>query len=100
MRSPVVVSSFLLLASTASAQLGVTSLSPSMNASNVAPNAPIVVEFDKPVDASTLPPSAPHFHVDGNVTGPIAGTLALENGDQRLRFTPTTPFQAGEIVLV
>jgi len=100
MRRPVAAIFFVFTSSTAFAQLGVTTLSPSMNASNVAPNAAIVVDFDKPVDAASLPPAAPHFHVGGSVTGPIAGTLALENADQRLRFTPAAPFQAGEIVTV
>ena len=100
MRLPAAALVFALFTGNAFAQLGVTSLGPSMNASNVAPNAQIVVDFDKPVDAASLPPSAPHFHIGGSVTGPIAETLALENGDQRLRFTPDDPFQAGEIVTV
>ena len=99
MRTPV-VAFVLLLAAPAAAQLDVLTLSPSMNASNVAPNAQIVVDFDRAVNPATLPPSAAHFHIGGSVTGPIAGTLALENGDQRLRFTPTKPFEAGEIVSV
>ena len=100
MRSPAVALVLSVLAAPAAAQLDVVSLSPGINASNVAPNAQIVVDFDRAVDPATLPPSAAHFHISGNVTGPIAGTLALENGDQRLRFTPTKPFEAGEIVSV
>ena len=90
----------VLLALPARAQLGVVSLSPSMNASNVAPDAPIVVEFDRAVDGSSLPPTTSHFHISGSTSGPIAGTLALENGDTRLRFTPNDPFPAGEVVHV
>jgi len=90
----------LLFALPARAQLGVVSVSPTINASNVAPNAQVVIEFDRAVNPATLPPSAAHFRIFGSVTGPIAGTVALENGNQRLRFTPTSLFQAGEIVHV
>ena len=98
MRSLVLALVPVLFAFPARAQLGVVSLSPAINASNVPPNAQIVVEFDRALNPATLPPSAQHFRVLGSVTGPIAGTVALENGNQRLRFTPTNPFHAGEIV--
>jgi hypothetical protein len=100
MRSLVLALVPVVLALPARAQLGVVSLSPTMNASNVAASTDIVVEFDRAVDAATLPPATSHFHVSGSVNGPIAGTLGLENGDQRLRFTPDEPFAAGEIVNV
>jgi len=100
MRATLAVLVPLLLALPARAQLDVLALSPSMNASNVAPNAQIVVDFDRAVNPASLPPSAPHFHILGGVTGPITGTLTLENGDQRLRFTPSKPFAAGEVVNV
>jgi len=100
MRSLVFALVPVLFALPARAQLTVTSLSPTMNASNVSPNAQIVVEFDRAVNPATLPPSQAHFHISGSVKGPIAGTLALENGNQRLRFTPSSPFEAGEIVHV
>ncbi len=76
------------------------SLTPPINASNVLPAQAIVVDFDRAVNPSTLPPSAPHLHVFGSVSGAIAGTLALENANQRLRYTPTRPFAAGEVVSV
>lgn len=100
MRSLVLALLPVLFALPARAQLGVVSLSPTMNASNVAPDAQIVVEFDRAVDPASLPPTTSHFHIGGSVTGPIAGTLALENGDARLRFTPNDPFAAGEVVNV
>jgi hypothetical protein len=91
----------LLLASSAAAQtLNVVSLSPTINASNVAPNAPIVVEFDRAVNPATLPPFAPHLHVSGSIQGVITGGLTFENSNQRIRFTPTKSFAAGEIVQV
>ena len=75
-------------------------LTPSINASNVLAGQAIVVDFDRAVNPSTLPPSAAHLHVFGSVSGAIAGNLTLENGNQRLRYTPTKPFAAGEIVSV
>jgi hypothetical protein len=80
--------------------LNVVTLSPAINASNVAANAPIVVDFDKAVNPATLPPNAAHLHVFARTSGVIAGNVALENGNQRLRFTPAKPFAAGEIVSV
>ncbi|MFN0008048.1 MAG: FG-GAP-like repeat-containing protein [Planctomycetota bacterium] len=100
MRSLVLAFVPVLFALPARAQITVTSLSPTMNASNVSPNTQVVVEFDRAVNPATLPPNQPHFHISGSVKGPIAGTLALENGNQRLRFTPSGPFEAGEIVHV
>jgi hypothetical protein len=89
---------FLVPAAAQAQTLQVTGLSPSMNASNVSPGAPLVVDFDRAVDPASLPPTTGHLHVFGSITGRIQGVLALENGNQRLRFTPASPFAAGELV--
>ena len=49
----------LLFARPAHAQLTVLSVNPSSNASNIGPLAPIIVELDRAVNTSTLPPSLP-----------------------------------------
>ncbi|MBK7645255.1 MAG: VCBS repeat-containing protein [Planctomycetes bacterium] len=92
------VSSFVIPVSAQAQTLNVVGLSPTMNATNVLPGQALVVDFDRALNPSTLPPNAPHLHLFGSVTGAIAGALTLENGNQRLRFTPTKPFVAGEIV--
>jgi PhoPQ-activated pathogenicity-related protein len=66
----------LLLTSTASAQLTVVSHSPSMNAGNQAPLTDVVVDFDRAVDASSLPPvGRPTFQVFGAQGGTNGVTL-------------------------
>ncbi|HEV8111915.1 MAG TPA: FG-GAP-like repeat-containing protein [Planctomycetota bacterium] len=101
MRTFALVVAPILLALPCGAQtLDVLTLSPTINASNVAPGAPVIVEFDRAVDPASLPPSAAHFHIEGSVSGTIAGAISYENGNQRLRFTPVKPFLAGEIVFV
>ncbi|MCY2960802.1 MAG: FG-GAP-like repeat-containing protein [Planctomycetota bacterium] len=82
----------VLLGQAALAQLTVVSIDPPINAVNRPPNASIVIDFDRAVSAATL--SEVEFY--GNNSGRIAGTLALENADRRLRFTPARPYFAGE----
>ena len=88
--------SLVLLASTASAQLQVVSFSPERHVLNAPRDASIVVEFDRPVNASSL--VFARFY--GSFTGPLQGTVALEGGDKILRFTPTFLLQPGEVVTV
>jgi hypothetical protein len=82
------------LAPSALAQLTVTAINPPLNASNREPNASIVVDFDRALSPFTLS----KFKVYGANSGPIAGTIALENGGLRLRFTPAKPYFAGELI--
>lgn len=84
----------VVLGQVANAQLSVVSVDPALNAVNRAPNTAIVVDFDRAVSPATLS----KFKVYGNHSGRIAGTLVLENANTRLRFTPSHPYFAGEIV--
>jgi len=88
----------LALSVAASAQLTVDSVQPAMNASNVLPNAQIVVTFDRAISLAALPPASGHLRVFGKSTGPAAGTWTLDPGGFAARFTPTEPFAAGEVV--
>lgn len=83
-----------LWASPAAAQLAVTTSSPALNAQNEAPERSIAVDFDRPLDPSTLTA----VRVTGAYVGPAAGAWTLENGARRLVFTPARPFGAGELV--
>ena len=78
----------------ASAQLGVVSIDPPQNANNRAPNDFIVVDFDRPV----MPSSLSNIRIFGNMSGPIAGTQSLENGNTRVRFRPERAYFAGELI--
>jgi len=83
-----------------SAQLSVTSVTPGLHEQNVAPTTEVVVRFDRPVAAASLPPASATFHVFGGGSGPRAGTFALEDSERVVRFTPDEPFAAGEPVHV
>jgi hypothetical protein len=86
----------VLLAPSAAAQLVVVSSDPAINASNVAPNKSIVVDFDRALDPSTIG----NFRVYGNAGGTVPGAIVLENGNQRLRFSPARSYFAGELITV
>jgi FG-GAP-like repeat/Bacterial Ig-like domain len=79
--------------------LTVTSVSPPMH--TAAPyDTDVVIDFDRPLDRGSVTSAPNHVHVFGEATGTKSGTLAFENGDTRLRFTPDQPFSAGETVRV
>lgn len=87
-------------ASTALAQLSVVAVSPTMNASNVSPTATIAIDFDRALAPSSIPPATNDVKVFGSISGPVPGVFALENGNARVRFTPSHRFAAGEVVEV
>ncbi len=82
------------------AELGVVSTQPARHVLNAARDTDIVVDFDRAVDPTTLPPASKTFLVFGRNTGPAAGSFTLESANQRVRFTPVEPFAAGEDVTV
>jgi hypothetical protein len=79
-------------------RLHVVSQSPSPNARNAPRASDVVAVFNQPLRATSL--DAMSFHVFGRWSGVRAGTLRLEAGGRRLRFTPASPFSAGELVHV
>ena len=58
----------------------------------------IVVDFDLPLDSTSLTSST--VAVFGRWSGPRPGTFSLEAGDTRLRFVPADSFSRGEMVTV
>ncbi len=90
----------LLCAGTASAQLQVSSFTPPRNAQNVDPRAEIVIQFDRALDPTSLPPSAPSILIASSIRGALPGTYILENGGTRVRFHPSRACMAGELVQV
>lgn len=87
---------FAFVCERASAQLAVVAVDPPLNSSNRVPNTSIVVDFDRALDPTTLN----RFGVYGSASGPVAGLKTLENGNARLRFSPTRSFFAGETVMI
>ncbi len=84
-------------ACTAEAQLQVISTSPLRNRP-AAPDSSVSITFDRALDPSSIDASS--FRVFGRSSGAKAGTRLLSNGDKTVTMTPSTPFFAGETVLV
>lgn len=78
------------------AQPTVTGSQPASNAIRVARDADLFVAFDSPLDPASVTPAS--VRVFGRWSGVSTGTLSLENGNRRLRFSPDRPFMAGESV--
>lgn len=78
--------------------LSVTTESPTPNIIGGDPGADIVIDFDSALNTSTV--TATSFHVYGRWSGPTTGTFQFENGDTRIRFSPSEPFFRGEAVMV
>lgn len=89
---------FITTATSAFAQLDVTSLDPPQNALSVLKNTNLMATFNFPVDESTV--------VDSNIvvfaerTGTHFGALRYDATSQTLRFDPDKDFLAGERVTV
>ena len=90
---------FLLLPVAAFAQgLRIITVEPASQSMHADPRAPLLVTFDHVVDPSSVGPLS--LLVFGRWSGVMTGTLAFEEHQTRLRFTPSRPFSAGERVTV
>ncbi|MFN0215121.1 MAG: FG-GAP-like repeat-containing protein, partial [Saprospiraceae bacterium] len=76
----------------------VLSISPTNMAGGVSHSQNIEIQFDAPLDASSV--SAASVRVFGRWSGPAAGSFALEDAGKHIVFSPAEPFFAGEIVTV
>lgn len=76
----------------------VLSVSPANMAGAVSASQNIVIQFDAPLDPSSV--SNASVRIFGRWSGPAAGSFALEDGDRRIVFSPVAPFFAGELVTV
>ena len=80
-------------------ELSVVSVAPP--ALSIAPrDVEVVVSFDRPVARTSVLDAPNRFHVFGERSGPIVGSIRFENGDRRVRFTPARDLAAGEVVRV
>lgn len=92
------LSSALLVAPLASAELIVQSISPARNASNISPLMDISVTFNQPVMTATFTNQT--FWAFGRSSGTAVGTLSFSNANQTVTLTPNRRFQVGEMVTV
>ncbi len=76
--------------------LSVSSHLPARNALNQAPDVALSIDFDRPLDPTTI--TALSFRVFGQQRGPVAGTLSFSAGNTRLNFVPAQAFFPGEVV--
>jgi hypothetical protein len=92
------VAAIAALSALAQGQLNIVSTSPPQNAGNVARGAPLVVNFDRPVNPATF--IAADFYAFGRWSGPVVASPTFSNGNQTVTLTPPRPFMAGEQVLL
>ncbi|MFN0175684.1 MAG: FG-GAP-like repeat-containing protein [Saprospiraceae bacterium] len=76
----------------------VLTISPTNMAGGVSPSQNIEIQFDAPLDPTSV--SSASVRVFGRWSGPAAGSFTLEDGDQRIVFSLAEPFFAGEMVTV
>lgn len=76
----------------------VQSVSPARNSMTSARTTDVVITFATAINPQTI--DSVTFKVFGHWSGPARGTVSFEEGNRRLRFTPSRPFNAGEYVVV
>ena len=80
------------------AQLNVTSFTPVRHGLTAHVDAPIRIDFDRPLDPTTINTNS--LGVFGRWTGVNAGDIQFENANRTLVVHPSTPFTAGDLVTV
>ncbi len=81
------------------AQLAVQSVSPAPRSLAAPVNAPIVIQFDKAIDISSIN-TGRDFWAFGRWSGMAGGQITLSNGGSTATLTPDNSFSAGENVMV
>lgn len=92
-----VLATILAAVAAPAADLQVVSTSPPRNLA-AAPTTTVSITFDRAVQTSSI--TANTFRVFGRVTGTATGPIAFSNGNATATLAPSTPFAAGEVVLV
>src|SRR3982750_411942 len=78
--------------------ISVDSTAPNGNAINVARNAAIVIDFDRPLAIDSITSSS--LRIWGQQSGRIAGTTSYSNENRALTFTPSGTYFPGEWITV
>jgi len=82
----------------AQGELVVVGVSPTRHALRASRGSDLVIEFDRPVDRSTV--TTENFWAFGRWSGAVSGTFRFSNMDRTVRLVPDRSFSAGELVLV
>lgn len=88
----------VIVSAAAAAAPAVVSVSPSSQSLIAPRNTDITVSFSTALDPASV--NASTVRVFGRWTGVVAGTFSLENGNSRIRFTPSSLLAAGDMILV
>src|SRR6185436_12277112 len=80
------------------AALRVMSVEPAAQGRSAPPDTAITVHFDRPVQGTSVTPSA--FAVFGRWSGPAPGEFRISDEGRTVTLVPSRPFQAGEQVTV
>src|SRR4051812_33150105 len=78
--------------------IAVSATAPGGNAINVARDASIVIDFDRPVATASITNSS--LRIWGQQSGLIAGAITYSNSDRTLTFTPSGTYFPGEWITV
>ena len=92
-----VLAIILVAVAAPAADLLVMSTNPPRNLA-AAPTTTVSITFDRAVQTSSI--TADTFRVFGRATGTASGPFTFSNGNATVTLTPSTPFAAGEVVLV
>ena len=76
----------------------VTSTTPTGHSLSAVPANQISIDLDTALNPATV--NANSVMVFGRWSGPMSGSISLENGDSRIRFVPDASFFSGEWVNV
>lgn len=88
----------IALVASAAAQVQVLSVSPASNRTDADPSAPIVIEFDRPMDPITVNDDS--VWAFGRWSGMPSASLTLSPDGRTVTLTPSAPFSSGEQVMV
>ena len=88
----------LLHVSSLSNAFSIVEITPPPHSLTSARNTSVTIAFDSELNPASV--SAGAIHVFGHWSGVAVGTYALVEGNKRVRFTPSTLFNAGEWVCV
>ncbi len=89
---------WLMLLATSTAQFQVTGITPVPHGMTAHTDAPIRISFDRPLDPLTV--DAATFGAFGRWSGPVSGSLSLEDDNRVVVLQPSRPLSAGDLVTV
>ena len=98
MRKALSVLPALVVSASLGGTLSVVRVEPEARTGGASVQTPIVVEFDRPVDRTSVTPNS--FWAFGRWSGAADGSFTFSNGDRIVTLTPSRQLSAGESVMV